>query len=382
MNKSNLPLGIGMIGYGFMGKMHSYSYASLPFVYEPPPARVRLVGVCAASEASRSLAMERAGYEFATGDYRELLDRPDIRIINVCTPNYLHKEQAMAAIRAGKHVYCDKPLALSASEAEEMAVLARQSGLTCQVTFQYRFCPAVLRARQMVEEGFLGDVISFRSVYLHSGYTDPKRPISWRMQREKSGSGALGDLGSHAIDLMRWLAGDIAGVQARLRTLVKQRPVSAGSSEMVPVTVDDHAIVELELANGALGTLEASRIATGTADDLRFEIHGTRGAIGFDLMDPNWLMVYDDTRPGGAYGGERGWQRIECVQNYPKPAALPGGKAPVGWMRFHIAAIHSFVQRVVEGRPGEPSFDDGLAVQRIIDAAIASSESGLRQSVG
>ena len=234
MNKSDLQLGVGMIGYGFMGKMHSYAYASLPFVYDPPPALVRLVGVCATSEASRSLAMERAGYEFATADYRELLDRPDIRIINVCTPNYLHKDQAIAAIRAGKHVYCDKPLALTAGEAEQMAALARESGLTCQVTFQNRFCPAILRARQLVEEGFLGDVISFRAVYLHSGYTDPKRPISWRMQREKSGSGALGDLGSHAIDLIRYLTGDFVSVRASLRTLVKERPASAGS--LVPIS--------------------------------------------------------------------------------------------------------------------------------------------------
>lgn len=365
-----------------MGKMHSYSYASLPFIYDPPPARVKLVGVCAASEASRSLAMDRAGFEFSTADYHELLDRPDIQIINVCTPNNLHREHAMAAIRAGKHVYCDKPLALNAAEAEEMTTLARDSGLTCQVTFHNRFSPAVMRAKQMVDDGFLGEVISFRAVYLHSGYTDPKRPISWRMRREQSGSGALGDLGSHIIDLVRLLAGDFAQVNARLRTLVKQRPVRAGSDELVPVTVDDDAFLQVEMANGALGTIEASRVATGTLDDLRFEIHGTRGAISFDLMNPNWLMVYDDARPKGALGGERGWQRMECVQNYPKPAALPGGRVPVGWMRFHIASIYSFVSNVVNSRPGDPSFEDGLAVQHVIDAAIKSSETGVRQPIG
>lgn len=367
-------LGVGMIGYGFMGKMHTYAYASLPFIYNPPAARVRFVGVSAASEASRSLAMETAGYEFACADYHELLDRDDISIINVCTPNHLHYEQTVAALKAGKHVYCDKPLGMNVEQAAEMAKSARDSGLTCQVTFHNRFSPAVLRAKQMVEEGFLGDAVSFRSVYLHSGYTNPNRPISWRMQYEKSGGGALADLGSHSIDLLRFLIGDFARVSARLETYIKERPVSAGSAELVPVTVDDLAILTLEAKNGAIGTVEASRLATGTVDDLRFEIHGTRGALSYDLMNPNWLMVYDDTRKAGSYGGDKGWQRIECVQDYPKPAVLPGGKAPVGWMRFHTESIHSFLQNVMESRPGCPSFDDGLAVQRVTDAALLSSK--------
>ncbi len=292
-------LGVGMIGYGFMGKMHTYSYASLPHIYQPMPARIRLVGVCAATEASRELARESGGYERAYADYREMLERDDIHIVNVCTPNYLHYEPAMAAMRAGKHVYCDKPMAMNSREAHEMAGLAREKGLTCQVTFHNRFCPAVLRAKQMVDGGFLGDVVSFRSVYLHSGYTNPSRPISWRMQFEKSGGGAMMDLGSHVIDMMRFLIGDFESVSARLETYIKERPAAAGSTDMVAVTVDDLAILTLRAANGAIGTLEASRLATGTVDDLRFEIHGTRGALSFDLMNPNWLMAYDDPRKGG-----------------------------------------------------------------------------------
>lgn len=369
-------LGVGMIGYGFMGKMHSYAYASLPFIYEPPPAKIRLVGVCAATDASRGLAVERAGYEFATPDYRELLNRDDIDVINVCTPNYLHKEQVTAALRAGKHVYCDKPLAMNASQAQEMVDLARSVGTTCQITFHNRFIPAILRAKQMVDDGFLGEVISFRCVYLHSGYADPDRPITWRTQLEKSGGGALIDLGSHAIDLLRFLIGDFTRVQANLRTLIKERPVSKGSAEKAPVTVDDIAILQIESAAGAIGTLEASKVATGTVDDLRFEIHGSRGALAFDLMNPNWLHAYDNTRPKADLGGDRGYLRIECVQNYPKPASLPGGVNAVGWTRFHIASLHSFVTNVVESRPGSPSFEDGLAVHRVIDAASRSSGSG------
>lgn len=373
--------GVGMIGYGFMGKMHSYAYASLPFIYDPPPAQVRLVGVAAATQASRNLAMQRAGYEFATSDYRELLKRDDIHIVNICTPNYLHKEQVIEALKAGKHVYCDKPLAMNAREAREIVDLAKSVGTTCQMTFHNRFSPAVMRARQIADNGFLGEVVSFRAVYLHSGYLDPTRPITWRLQKEKSGGGALADLGSHAIDLLHHLIGRFTRVQANLQTVVKQRPVAKGSSEMAPVDVDDLAVLQLELENGSIGTLEASRIATGTQDDLRFEVHGTRGAMRFDLMDANWLYIYDDTKPSALLGGDRGWQRIECVQNYPKPAALPRGKTPVGWTRFHIASIYDFVSNVAAGRPGNPSFGDGLAVHEVMDAAQASSESGKWEAV-
>lgn len=384
MNMTNQQptLGVGMIGYGFMGKMHSYAYASMPYIYSPPQPRVKLVGACALSEGSRELARQSGGYEFTTPDYNELLERDDISLVNICTPNYLHKEQTIAAIKAGKHVYCDKPLALNAADAAEMVAAAKESGLTCQVTFHNRFCPAVLRARQLVEDGFIGEVISFRAVYLHTGYNDPKRPMSWKMRRETSGAGALLDLGTHVIDMVRWLVGDFSKVNARLRTLIKQRPVYTDSPELEDVTVDDIANMLIELPNGALGSIEVSRMATGSTDDLRFEIEGAKGSIAFNLMDANWLSIYDDSKPGGVYGGDRGWQRIECIQGYPAPAMLPGAKAPVGWMRFHVESLHSFVSNVVDGRPGYPSFEDGLAVQRVCDAAVASSESGKWQEAG
>lgn len=374
-------LGVGMIGYGFMGKMHSYAYASLPFVYDPPPARIRFSAICASSEASRNLARERAGYAFATGDYRELIRRDDVDVVNICTPNYLHYEQTMAAIEAGKHVYCDKPLAMNANEAAAMADAARRAGTTCQVTFHNRYCPALMRAREMAGSGFLGEVTAFRTAYLHAGYVDPLRPISWRMRMETSGGGALVDLGSHVLDALWSIVGNFTRVRADLRTLTKERPVAPGSSEMAQVTVDDVALLELELPNGAAGTLEASRVSSGAQDDMRLEIHGTRGAMQFDLMDPNWLWVYDNTRPHAPLGGDRGWQRIECIQNYPKPAALPGGRSPVGWSRFHIASMYEFVRNVVEGRPGSPSFDDGLAIQRVMDAAMRSSATGCWEKI-
>lgn len=310
-------IGVGMIGYGYMGKMHSYAYASLPFIYDPPPARIRLVGVCAPSEASRELALERAGYEFATSDYHELLSRGDIDVINVCTPNYLHKEHVKAALEAGKHVYCDKPLAMNAHEAAEIVRLANSVNTTCQMNFHTRFCPAVMRAKQMVEDGFVGEVTAFRGAYLNGGYTDLNRPMTWRLQKEKSGGGALLDLGSHAIDLVCSLIGGFTRVQASLRTVITKRPVEPGSGTMQAVTVDDIAIMQAELPSGIIGAVEASRVSTGAQDDLRFEIHGTRGALTFNLMDPNWLWAYDETKPRAALGGDRATCALNACRTIP-----------------------------------------------------------------
>lgn len=374
-------LGVGMIGYGFMGKIHTYSYQSLPMMYEPAPARIRLVGVATASRESGEKAVEQAGYQFHTRDYRELLAREDIDIIDVCTPNHLHRDQVIDALKAGKHVYCDKPLSLNLREALEMWETARESSSIHQMTFNYRFIPAILRARQLVESGAIGRLYHFRVAYLHSSYIDTERPMSWRLDKSRGGGGAAFDLGSHVIDLARYLLGDFDSVLSTMETFVRDRPASAGSSERVPVEVDDVFWMQARLQSGAVGTIEASRLATGAMDEIRFEAHGANGAFRFNSMDPNWLEFYDATEPGGAYGGERGYKRIECVQQYPRPAALPGPRLTVGWMRYHIASIHDFVSNVAADRQSVPSILDGLEVQKVLDAAARSSESGSWASV-
>lgn len=366
-------LGVGMIGYGFMGKTHTYSYQSLPMIYDPAPARIRLVGVATASDASGRKAVDQAGYEFHTRDYRDLLAREDIHLVNVCTPNHLHRDQVVDALKAGKHVYCDKPLAINLREAQEIWDVARDARTIHQMTFNYRFIPAVQRAKQLVESGALGRVFQFRVAYLHSGYIDPSRPMSWRLDKARGGGGAAFDLGSHVIDLVRFLQGDFSSVRCTMETFIKDRPVSAGASERAPVEVDDVVWMQARLESGAVGTIEASRMATGAMDEIRVEVHGDRGAIRFNSMDPNWLDFYDATAPAGPYGGERGFKRIECVQQYPKPAALPGPKVSVGWMRYHIASMYSFVQNVAADRQSSPSLLDGLRVQQVLDAATRSS---------
>jgi len=370
-------LGVGMMGYGFMGKMHTYAYMSIPFCYSPPPARIRLVGVCTAHEKTSQEAVEQAGYEFGTTDYRKLLERDDIHLINCCVPNYLHKEIVVDAVSAGKHVYCEKPMAINLAEAQVMLAAAEKAKVVHQVTFHNRFSPAMLRAKQLVEEGFLGQSMSFRVAYLHSGYVDPNRPMSWRLDKKQGGGGALYDLGSHAIDLIRFLLGDCTKVFASLHTFIKKRPVKSSHETMyAKVEVDDLAILQMNMQNGAIGTMEASRIATGSADELLIDVHGTQGALHFNLMDPNWLYAYDAKAKSEPFGGMQGYTRIQTVQKYPQPAVFPSPKASIGWMRLHVASLYDFVTNVVRGEVGSPSFLDGVKTQEIMEAALISAEQG------
>jgi len=365
-------LGVGMIGYGFMGQIHTYAYQSIPFLYNPPPARIRLAAVCTAHEDTARRAADRAGYARAMTDYRQLIDDPAVDIVHVCTPNAAHAEACIAALSAGKHVYCDKPLARNVAEAEAIVSAADRSATsTHQMTFQNRFLPATLRAKELMDEGFVGRLFGYRAAYLHAGYIEASRPMSWRLDAHVSGGGALHDLGSHIIDLMRHLTGEITRVSARCETLIPERPTRDGGTARVEV--DDVVLMQVELANGALATLEASRLATGVNDELNFEIHGDKGALRFSLMDPNWLYAYDHRDTPGPYGGTRGFKAIETVQRYPTPAALPGPKCSVGWVRAHIACLHNFLACIVEDRQPVPSLHDGLAVQRIMAAAQESS---------
>jgi predicted dehydrogenase len=364
---------IGLVGYGFIGKVHTLAYQSLPLMYDPFPVKIKLVGVCAASQASTQRGLEQGGYEFGTTDWRELVARDDIDVIDCCTPNFLHKEVLIGAMRGGKHVYCDKPLAMNLAEAREIVSVAQETGVQHQMTFNYRFSPAMMRAKQLVEEGFLGRVFSVRAAYLHAGYVDPDRPISWRLDASRGGGGALFDLGSHILDLVRFLLGDYESVHALTEIFIKERPLPGKPGVSMKVEVDDLALMTVRMANGAVGTVESSRLATGTNDELRLEIHGSEGALRFNLMDPNWLYVYDAREPGDPIGGRRGFKAIETVQRYPPPATLPGPKFAVGWMRNHIASQYDFISSLIEGRPTSPDFVDGMKVQEVMEAGYVSA---------
>jgi predicted dehydrogenase len=380
----SLPiLRVGVVGHGFMGKVHGHAYRSLGFYYDPPPARVELAGVATQSTQSMRRAMEEWGYAFGTTDYRELCAREDIDIIDCCTPNNLHKDVLLCALEHGKHCYMDKPLCLDMDEARDMAAAARaHPKCITQMTFNYRFIPAILRAKELMDSGALGEVFTARVCYLHAGYIDPARPYSWRLDPAISGrSGALFDLGSHVIDLTRYLLGDFESVQHLAKTFVKERPVPGEPGVMKSVDVDDVSFLLFRLQSGAVGTLESSRFATGVQDEIRFEAHGSKGALRFNLMQPNFLEFYDATARAGDYGGDRGFKSIECVSRYASPATLPGPKNTIGWERFHVHAIYSFIRHILDGTAAQPDIVDGAKTQAVMEAALESSNSGRWEDV-
>jgi predicted dehydrogenase len=365
-------VGVGVIGYGFIGKVHAFAYRNIPFFYDPAPLAVRLVGVATSRRETAEAARAHGGFETATDDWRELVARKDIDIINICTPNSLHVEQILAAIAAGKHVYCDKPLTVNVHEAAAVKrALAGWKGVG-QMTFQYRFYSASQKARQLVEQGFIGTPIGFRGVYLHSGSVDPSVPVKWR-QRKSFGGGVLRDIGSHLLDLADWLAGPIESIHAETRVLHPRRPDGRGGMEAVEV--EDQVVMTVRCAGGAVGTLEASKIATGAEDDLRLEVNGDKGAIRLDLMNPDFVEAYSLADPDSPLGGSRGWKRIATLGRFPPPAAFPPPRSTSGWLRGHVHCLHGFLQAVAEGRPADPSLERGIAVQRMIDCAERSAAS-------
>jgi predicted dehydrogenase len=368
-------IGIGLLGYGGIGKIHTLGYRDLPLLYPGGLPEIVLEGVCTSKEDTAGRAAREGGFRKGFSDLGELLSRQEVNVVDCCLPNFLHRQALLQALEAGKHVYCEKPLALNGEEARQIAAVVERQGVQLGLTFNFRFVPALMRARQLIEEGLLGEVYSFRAEYLHTGYQDPARPMSWRMRRELSGGGALVDLGSHVIDLIRHLLGEFASVRAVMHTYIGRRPVRRGSADSEPVTVDDAAWLEVRLQSGGIGTIEVSRFATGALDDLNIQVHGQKAALMFRLMDANWLYWFDATRPSGPAGGERGWTRLETVQHNPG-ASQPPPRSILGWTRTHTENQYAFLKAVSEGREPRPGAVDGLRCQLIMDAAYSSAENG------
>lgn len=357
-------LGIGLIGFGMIGKVHALAYREIPHYYPRPLPPVQLSAVCTTRAESAERAALEGGFVNWTTSIDELVARDDVQIVDVCLPNDAHRPAILAAVRAGKHVLVDKPLAMNAQQAAEIVQAARDANVQVGMVCNYRFVPALLLAQKMIAQGTLGQIYHYHIDYLHTGYQNPNRPMSWRLRHAQSGGGALVDLGAHVIDMARFLLGDFETVQATTRTFVNERPASTNSTARERVDVDDAAWLNAKMQNGAQGTLFVTRFATGAVDDMNIQVYGERGAIKFSLQDGNVLQYFDAT----ANAAVQGWTRIPTGTQY-QGAVVPPPRSILGWNRTHAENIYQFLRAVVENRPFSPDATDGLRVHEILDAA-------------
>ena len=365
-------LNIGLLGFGFMGKTHLWAVKNLPFFYDLPFS-AEVAAVCAsATDPQKSEALAKTYGIPRAADEAAILGDPTIDIIDICTPNPHHFETAKAALRAGKHVLCEKPLTVTAAEARELDELAKASGLTCGVVFNNRYLAPVMRAKQLIDERRLGRILSFAFSYKHNSCIDPDRRVGWK-QTAEAGGGTLFDLGPHVIDLCHFLCGKVATVTAKSQIAFPTHLKTDGS--VWETNADEAFYMICGLDSGAVGNITVSKLTQGANDELTFSVNGTDASLSFSLMDPNYLIFYDATAEGSPMGGVRGQTRIECVGRYPSPATgFPTPKAPVGWLRGHIGSMAAYLTAVAEGRPASPSFEDGAYVQAVMEAARESAE--------
>jgi predicted dehydrogenase len=386
-------LGVGMVGHAFMGAAHSQAWRTAPRFFDLPlDPRMRVLG--GRDPARAKVAAERLGWESAVVGWQQVVDREDVDLVDVCTPGDTHAEIAVAALEAGKHVLCEKPLASSLAEAEAMTAAAQAAatrGVRSMVGFTYRRVPAVQLARTLVAEGRIGTVRHVRVAYLQDWLTDPQTPLSWRLDRQRAGSGALGDIGSHAVDLAEHITGErLTGVSAVLETFVHERPLAAvgagdpggglgGSAASGagrgPVTVDDAAVFLARLSGGGLGVFEATRFAAGRKNAIRLEVNGSLGSLAFDFEDMNVLHFHDATEDPATAGFRR------IVVTEPQHAYVahwwPAGHG-LGYEHAFTHQAVDLVRAIGAGDDPAPSFADGLHVQRVLDAVERSAADASR----
>ncbi|MET8150229.1 Gfo/Idh/MocA family protein [Actinoplanes sp. NPDC049668] len=376
-------LRVGMVGYAFMGAAHSQAWRTVNRAFDLPLS-ARMSVVCGRDEQKVAAAAAKFGWEGHSTDWREVIERDDIDLVDICTPGDTHREIALAALAAGKHVLCEKPLANSVAEAREMAEAAAQAatrGVRAMCGFNYRRVPAVALMRQLVADGRIGKIRHVRAVYLQDWIVDPEFPLVWRLRKEVAGSGALGDIGAHIVDLTQYVTGQaITEVSALTETFVRERPLpsaaaglsAAGdrSSGLGQVTVDDAALFLARLDGGAVATYEATRFATGRKNGLRVELNGSLGSVAFNFERMNELEFYDATLPAT----EQGFSRILVTEpDHPYLAAWWPPGHPIGYEHSFTHQVRDLIESVAAGEDPTPSFADALQVQLVLGAVERSA---------
>ena len=375
-----MHLNVGLVGYKFMGKAHSNAYARLGMFFDPG-AEICQRAICGRDEKWVAESAKKFGWETYETSWERLVERDDIDIIDITAPSNVHKEIAVAAAKNGKHIFCEKPLALTTDDARVMLEAAEKAGVKHQIGFNYRFAPAVVLAKKLIDEGKLGTIRHVRASYLQDFIIDPDFPLVWRLQRDICGSGALGDLGAHFIDLARYLCGDFKTVMGIQKTFITGRPLvqkmeglSAQADANAPrgtVDVDDGTVFIAEFENGALGVFEATRFAQGHKNDLSIEVNGDKGSIKFVFERMNELQYFSaDDEPGTQ--GFRLIQATEGIHPY-MTAWWPAGHV-IGYEHTFVHEIYEFVRAIVNDTPTVPSFYDGVKCCPIIEAVELSAQ--------
>jgi len=376
MSKS---IGVGLVGYKFMGKSHSNAYRQVKHFFPDCAFTPEMTALCGRDEAAVKQAAIDMGWNGYETDWKKLVTRQDIGLVDVSTPGDSHAAIAIAAANEGKHVFCEKPLANTLTEARAMAEAVKKNGVVGMVNFNYRRVPAVQLAKRLIQEGRIGKIYHWRSVYLQDWIMDPNFPLVWRLQKDIAGAGTLGDLGAHSIDLARMLVGEISEVTGMTETFIKQRPKLAGTTtslgavgtaEMGEVTVDDAALFMTRFANGAVGTFEATRFANGRRNYNSFEINGSKGSIVFNLERMNELQVLfnDDA------ADVQGFRTILVTEGvHPYMSAWwPAGHI-IGWEHTFTHGVYDLINGIAKNVSPEPTFDDGVRCQAVLDAIETSA---------
>lgn len=362
-------LNIGLIGYKFMGKAHSNAWRQAPHFFDLP-ARPVLHTLCGRNAKAVESAAVHLGWEHASTDWHEVVENPDIHVVDISTANDTHAEIAIAAARQGKAILCEKPLALTVAQAKDMLDAAEQAGVVHMVCHNYRRIPAIALAKHMIARGDLGTLYHYRARYLQDWITDPAFPLVWRLQGDIAGSGAHGDINAHIIDLGRYLAGEIKELCGTLETFIKERPLEGQPNKTGKVTVDDAALVIGRFENGALLNLEASRFALGRKNGIQLEINGSKGSLFFDFEDMNRLKFFNNNDPQGL----KGFRDILVTES---THAFAGNWWPpghiIGYEHTFVHTMADFVKAVVEGKSVQPTFRDGYLNQVVLEAVEESS---------
>ncbi len=369
-------IGVGVLGYSFMGKAHTNAYIKMPIFFYPPPAKPRLVAICGRTESAVSEAAKRYGYEKYYTDWRSLVKDDDVELVDNALPNKMHAEPSIEAAEAGKHVLCEKPLAMNVEEAKRMYEAVKRAGVKHMVGFNYRFVPAIQLAKKLIDEGYLGEILHYRAVYLQEWIMDPSFPLVWRLRKSMAASGALGDLGAHIIDLARFLVGDVESVCGLTKTFIEERPLPEDPSRKGKVDVDDAFIALLKFKNGAIGSVEASRFCAGRKNYQRIEIHGTEGSIEFNLERLNELNVYS-RRDAEDRMGFKNILVTETVHPFIDKW-WPHGHI-IGWEHTFVHEIYHLIDCIVNDKPIDPigaTFYDGVKCQEILECILKSAEEG------